>query len=515
MWLLTSTRRNILIFTVLCLQLSCKKLRTRTHANSEVRSAQYGLLTAEIIEQNDIEDFYKRVFGDVHDTYWRNWADLNTYPKGEVKIERIPYMDSWYPEKSTGTNVNGALTKYDQAFYKGQDKAAKWERTYNNRTSPSWYGHCNGTSVAASRFQNPLTSVGRPAGCEEDPNVNCVIFTPSDIRALLAEINMNAKSKFVAGNRCRKTQAELDALPEIRLNPTTQDSCEDVNPGNFHIALINFLGRKRQPLIFDHHRDNQVWNYPIYEYSYKSEGPLSEQEAIKKLDLPIDRWIFNPNAKSWYFITMNISYRKARSDFEGAGTKPSPTQISYTYLLELDSQENVIGGEWTGDSRRSHPDFLWMAFEPDEPTGTASRGNPHVSNSEVIGMWAESVGLDPSSPFRDKPKNTYDIRFYPTQDLEWGIVKGYYSAILDGNNRGVAFLGKKTQLKIQVEDVLANNVELDVFLNGKSLGRKKPSDKEIDIEFDSPRGLNYLNLKWYVDHVDARELDREFRYYAM
>jgi hypothetical protein len=33
---------------------------------------------------------------------------------------------------------------------------------------------------------------------------------------------------------------------------------------------------------------------------------------------------------------------------------------SYTYVLELDAAGKIIGGEWTGESKAAHPDFLWL-----------------------------------------------------------------------------------------------------------------------------------------------------------
>jgi hypothetical protein len=32
----------------------------------------------------------------------------------------------------------------------------------------------------------------------------------------------------------------------------------------------------------------------------------------------------------------------------------------YTYVLEVDSDGKVVGGEWTGASKTAHPDFLWL-----------------------------------------------------------------------------------------------------------------------------------------------------------
>ena len=128
----------------------------------------------------------------------------------------------------------------------------------------------------------------RPSGCSPGPG--CVEFTPYDIRALLAEISMNAKAKFISGNRCRKTIEEFEAEEErdLRLFPQTMDACDDINPGSFHIGLVNFLGRQKQPLIFDRNRDEEVWNYPVYRFSSYVEG-LSESEAVQIFNCESDR----------------------------------------------------------------------------------------------------------------------------------------------------------------------------------------------------------------------------------
>jgi hypothetical protein len=498
-------------------QVSCQWL-FRSHAKTYpgVQAGQVGQFSSDKVELADIRDFYQRVFGNVDGGYITEWAKLDEFRSGRVIDERIPYLDSWYPERNGGTNVNGTLTRYDQAFYQSKSTAADWEFENNNRQTPSWYGHCNGTSVAASRFQNPTTSVTRPDGCELDPDVNCVIFSPADIRALLAEINMNAKAKFISGNRCALSRDELDARPLLRADPLTMDACDDVNPGSFHVGMVNFLGRKKQPVIFDLNQDREVWNYPVYDYSYTVEGPLDEAAAIERLGFDLAEWIFNPDAEQWYHVTMDITYRRAVSGFSGAGTTPAGTQKTYTYLLEIDQDGHVVGGEWTGESQRDHPDFIWMAFEPAAPTGASSRGNPHVSNEEVISMWAESVGFDPENPFRDKPDNPYDVRFYPEFDHDqWGDIEGYYRLVLDGRTTGTVFRGKKTHLRVLMADVLKQDSSVDVYLNGQSLGRRRPEDGKVDVIFDSPPGINYLNLKWDSAKVSSSELDWEFRYYAM
>ncbi len=503
---------------------SCECQRTQTLAKTYAARTGPVIYASDQAEIEDIRDFYKRVFG--QDQYTTRWSELDRYRTASVPSTRIPYQDSWYPERTGGSNIGGALAKYDNAFYGGQSKAVQWEIENHNRASPNWYGHCNGTSVSAARFQNPVNSVYRPRGCAAGTN-GCTEFTVADIRALLSEMNMNAKAKFISGNRCRAIQADILKKPIGRANPQIMDDCDDVNPGSFHVGLTNFLGRMKQPIIFDEHQDEEVWNYPIYAYDYSAEGPWTESQAIAALRNsildangnsvfpPMDSWIFNPRARSFIQINMNISYRNATFTTAGAGTKPAPTRLSYQYILELNEAGEIIGGEWMGASRTSHPDFIWMPFEPASPTGDNSRGNPLLSNAEIIKIWAESVGLNPADPFHDKPRNAYDIRFYPLADLSWGRVQGYYRILLDGRDTGAAFLGKKTHLRIETQEILKTEAAVEVTLNGQTLNTGGFQDGKMDILFDSPPGINLLSLRWSSGRVDSSELNSDFRYYAM
>jgi hypothetical protein len=509
---------------------SCECQRTASEAQAYAARKGPAIYATDLVELEDIRDFYKRVFG--VDAYTTAWSELDKYRSGTVDSSRIPYTDSWYPERTGGTNVpagnNSALAKYDAAFNAGQTSAVQWERANHNRPTPNWYGHCNGTGVTVTRFQNPLRNVTRPRGCTPG-SAGCTEFTPADIRALLSEINMNAKAKFISGNRCRLTFAQIRSRPIERAVPQVMDECDDVNPGSFHAALVNFIGRQKQPLVFDEHQDEEVWNFPIFSYDYTAEGPWTEEQAITALRNsirdpnnnansafpPMSSWIFNPRAVSFMHVNLNVGYREATFDTSGAGTKPAPRVASYEYILELDANNNVIGGEWMGPSRTYHPDFVWMPFEPAEPTGDNSRGNPFLSNTEVIKLWAESMGFNPDDPFHDKPKNTYDVRFFPLGDLAWGYVRGYYRLLLDGRSTGTAFLGKKTHLRIEVEEVLKSDATVEVTLNGQPIQGGSIQDGKLDLLFDSPPGINLLNLRWTSGRVDTAELNWDFRFYAM
>lgn len=467
------------------------------------------------LELDDVRDFFTQVFGDPN--YVAAFAEVQAYAQGSVESVRVPYYDSWYPEALRGANVGGAMNKYDQAFFSGEAKAAKWESDNHSRTIPAWYGHCNGTAVAGSRYITPRNSVRRPKGCLAG-TPGCVEFSPADIRALLSEINMNAKAKFISGRRCNLSQIEVKGRPALRTNPEVQDACDDVNPGNFHLALVNFLGRMKQPIIFDENMNDEVWNFSIYRYRSTFSPPLDEAQAIAALALPQapSTWVFNRRARSWVKVSTTVSYRSSSDEINqySGWTNVNPLETTYDYVLELDENGDVIGGEWSGATRWNHPDFVWIPFEPNEPTGDRSRGNPYISNKEVTSLWAESVGLDSENPFRDKPRNVFDVRFYPPGDLNWGVVSGYYRLLLDGQTTGSLFLGKKSHLRIDVAEIL-RDANVEVFLNGRALDTVTPTNGSVDLLFDSPPGLNVLTFKWASARVNETEIDWEFRYLAM
>ena len=60
----------------------------------------------------------------------------------------------------------------------------------------------------------------------------------------------------------------------------------------------------------------------------------------------------------------------------------------YHYILEMNADGEVIGGEWAGRSITNHPDFLWMATRP-------LGSNPHVDLFQVRELVRRSrAGLD-------------------------------------------------------------------------------------------------------------------------
>jgi hypothetical protein len=283
--------------------------------------------------------------------------------EGKVPDYRVPYAGHDYPDRMGGT-VN-ALYKYDRAFNRG-GQATEWERRdvsahrrgggggdefrrglfgrliriRSGPRVPSWYGHCNGWTAAAIRHAEPQKNVVR----------NGVVFTPADIKGLLAEIYMYSATEHLGG---------LDAA---------------INPGTLHLTLGNWLGLGSQPVGMEAAMGEVVINYPLYSYKATVHKHSDRQYEIRN----VVNYVLN--------IPREVDKGPQQS-----------RQMYFHYVLDLDAEGKITGGRYYGDSQRV--DMLWTALKPVQAGEKGNeRGNPHVSVKEVLALWRESVPED----LRDK-----------------------------------------------------------------------------------------------------------------
>jgi hypothetical protein len=445
------------------------------------------------IEQNAADGTYLQknanFFFQVWDeSFTRRLDDLPD--AGEAPADKRPYSGGYYAEQTGGTDVvmvggKSPLTKYDEAFHEGRNKASAWERE-NHTTGPVWAGHCNGFAATAQRHpKEPSRSVVR----------NGVTFDPKDVKALLAEIHMNADYEFLGGNRCEA--AGNTNQPSDRQNPEVMGECEDINPGTLHAAVANWIGRMRHTLVMDMFRGDEVWNYPLYKYEITNiTKNISEAQARQYVTGGNGEYIFNPNAQKFAYVQMTLTYAQA-TKAETLG-KLTPAAMNLTYVLELNAEGEIIGGEWVGRSVQEHPDFLWVALEPQTPNGTRYMGNPHLDSGEVIKIWAESVGYDPEAPPLDFKR--------PEREDSWGKWPGF-EVTLDGNRQGAVFAGKPTALAIKRKEGLAGSgVELEIKLNGQALKSFTPEEgDDVRYAFEPGLGLNRLQFLWKKDGTQVED----------
>jgi len=102
-------------------------------------------------------------------------------------------------------------------------------------------------------------------------------------------------------------------------------------------------------------------------------------------------YVFNADAVSFAFIESEVDYiseSSAQTDGNLSSTINQYTHTDrYSYVLELDKDGKIIGGEWTGSSKTNHPDFVWLPTGP----GTTSVAGGKITFANVKSLIDESV----------------------------------------------------------------------------------------------------------------------------
>ena len=229
-----------------------------------------------------------------------------------------------------------------------------------------WEGICHGWAQAASHYPEPSpVIVTNKSGIK-------VPFGSSDVKALLAmheSYNFGGKFGFV-GERCSasgKVEGEGDERDRNPNPPPTDiaesDKCKDVNAGAFHVVISNMLGILGKGFVADIDRFGDVWNQPITNYSSSilneeivtSEHKAQGVERRIKINL---KMTYGEELKFW---SPELEAAGNRNFVSKKPVTNTPHQKflakDYTYIVELDTYGNVIGGDWVSGTR---PDFLWM-----------------------------------------------------------------------------------------------------------------------------------------------------------
>lgn len=201
------------------------------------------------------------------------------------------------------------------------------------RTSPnaqSWEGMCHGWAPASLFFKEPHSVVLTNADGVSIP------FGASDIKALLIYYVASSPEKvdsYYVGGRCYGSNS---------------DGCQDPNAGAFHVLIINMVN-KGKPLVLDIDRGSEVWNQPVAGYKMTSESVDNEISStaapgtVKQIRIAMDLYYGKEAAPQWASDSLVIKTK------------------SYAYTVELDKDDNILGGEWLSSD---HPDFLWSQQVP-------------------------------------------------------------------------------------------------------------------------------------------------------
>lgn len=105
------------------------------------------------------------------------------------------------------------------------------------------------------------------------------------------------------------------------------------DPVEFHFWLLDYIKDQKKAFIAELDPGLEVWYYPVYRYDMTS-SRTGLTEAI----------------------TVTIYYADDAVSPDYMGTREK--QKTYTYTLELNAGNEIVGGDWSGNSEDDHPDTL-------------------------------------------------------------------------------------------------------------------------------------------------------------
>ena len=243
----------------------------------------------------------------------------------------------------------------------------------------TWWGLCHAWAPAALLEKEPLHAV----------TYNGVTFDIADMKALYAVIYDRSSSALV-GNRCNDFNVDRDEVT----GRITDPGCRDFNAGALHVSMVNLIALQGKGFVEDRTFDYEVWNQPVkgYDITLMDEISVADAHALLNVDAanpPADcagrnpangEYCYNDKAAKLYKVNATLHWiteSHAENFPTGATNLDRYSRTDrYTYILEVDSNDEVIGGEYYGSSITNHPDFIWLPFN-------ARGGNPNVSIEKV------------------------------------------------------------------------------------------------------------------------------------
>lgn len=196
--------------------------------------------------------------------------------------------------------------------------------------NPDWFGICQGAAIASTFYKEPQS-----VEVQTKDELNYTFYT-SDIKALLSYFHAKKSMKRAvrAGKRCKKNPGEFMWAWEKK-------ACSDINAGEFHVLVSNYVGLMSKSLIIEAERYEAVANHPLEGYSYDIYGTEQTEYGTR------------------YWIGMSIKFPTVSAPYFDpiVGTsRDFSFGRNYQYYLDVDSEGNIIGGEWITKDR---PDFIW------------------------------------------------------------------------------------------------------------------------------------------------------------
>jgi hypothetical protein len=374
----------------------------------------------------------------------KNYADLTSDPENLSPAEKYDLLFYSRQQRTIGETTNWTVDDMNRPeglrsapnVHRALTVAGpttSWELqhhgVYQGVYPEYWWGHCNGWSayVTAETGGPPRRDVrvklegGAVAECAQGEE-GCVFFRMADIEALMSELYY-VDSVTSSGRRCEMRE---DRFQRDIYGRPADAACRDSNPGTMHVAMTGMLGlgtkpigdasgpRQKRSFVVDYTWHREVWSFPVKKFSIDALEEVSAQQAARLVcagayqGADCYNYRLNPSARR--FVRVAARYWMISDQMTGATLllppaqrDVEPTVSELHYVLELDDQLKVLGGEWIQNpsivngvnGKEMHPDFLWLpvkaqgAGEDADDLG-GSGDNPYIAYSKVKALLSLS-----------------------------------------------------------------------------------------------------------------------------
>ncbi|RAW20699.1 hypothetical protein PC110_g22858, partial [Phytophthora cactorum] len=247
---------------------------------------------------------------------------------------------------------------------------------------PTWYGICHAWTPASMLEAEPNCPVTH----------NGVTFHPMDLKALISDIYDGASiSTLFTGTRFNGGSNTPDEYGRH-----SSAAYRDLNPAFFHITAANLLGKLNATFIADVTAGSEVWNQPVRGFKVYEQTEMSLEEAAQTF-YGLETYPWNAAAKSIVYVKSRLSWIFETYTDGGLVSSGQVDQFTtgayYTYLLEMDDDGTIIGGEWVYKSDDDHPDFIWFPKAKPAADTVTSIG---LSYADVSMLLEKSVACSDS-----------------------------------------------------------------------------------------------------------------------
>ncbi|OWZ13739.1 Transglutaminase elicitor [Phytophthora megakarya] len=251
---------------------------------------------------------------------------------------------------------------------------------------PGWFGICHAWTPASILEAEPNCPVTH----------NGVTFQPMDLKGLVSDIYDGASvSTVFTGTRFNGGSDSTDEYGRH-----TSDAYRDLNPAFFHIAVTNMLGLLNATFVADVEAGSQVWNQPVRGFKVYEQTEMSLEEAAQTF-YGLESYPFNAAAKSIVYMKSRLSWVVETYNDGGLVQNGQVDQFTtgayYTYLLEMDDNGNIIGGEWVYESDNAHPDFIWFPKAKPAADTVTSVGLSYKDGVSTATPTTSTTGSNPGS----------------------------------------------------------------------------------------------------------------------